>query len=733
MKKANKRKLQYKRNSRSRNNDPTTMYQKKRSSYSQIKRLSNIQPSKVSVHPKPLKEKHKVDDNTKFYSTIFPQNDSVLQKESALKSFHEVFDVKLEEFELSLVKNDVQKFKSAFLCLRKITNKKEIPLKFNRNGTLPLSDNKMSSVTYLQFAAWNGYAEIVQELLEHEADPNYRLKDKGMGFSALHFAVLSGRKDIIKLLIQHKADTFMKSFGPFFVDPVQMSFYLGVTDVLEFIVEEVDYLNLIFENQDLKKSLGEAFFNDYVHQGCNVSYIVRELIKKDYYFNILQTARDEQGRSLFDLCVLCGDSQGMRYLFSKGIYSANWNSVFYLAAFTPKGLPKKLSYFTYISVLDLVLKYFDINVNERADFVHEATGNNVLHCLSLLKWDYNEDEITQEHVAEIADILFEHRICFIDNTEDLSKDEVAKFHRIFKIHNANIPLEIGDGGSVSTGKSSELTQWFVFSFLANFLVQRFSLTEKMMDENLAGNNILHLAARSKNYELVVYYLADTAVRIQPNEDGYTTLHLALFIDAKPFSSAFYSETVNAQKTADALLRRKPKLAKVFSANVAKIPPLVLAANVSHDLFLLVLQYLVPKNDKFTKSNRKLLRTYSMCKGTGFHILHACARGENEETMLYLLEEGENGNRLGNIFGIGINEKEKAKGATALDYACVKKNSSLISKLTHFGGQRGIRMKGRKVKEQKKEAAYGLEISDEYAIAIKEGIRSERNRNFRKDI
>src|SRR5579859_1674410 len=53
--------------------------------------------------------------------------------------------------------------------------------------------------TALHDAAWNGYREIVELLLDHHADVNARHLEAGS--TPLHYAVIKGHLDIVSLLL----------------------------------------------------------------------------------------------------------------------------------------------------------------------------------------------------------------------------------------------------------------------------------------------------------------------------------------------------------------------------------------------------------------------------------------------------------------------------------------------------------------------------------------------------
>ena len=54
-------------------------------------------------------------------------------------------------------------------------------------------------------AAWEGWADVAQFLLEHNANPNCRYGPTD-GRTALHLAVESGNREIVLLLLQHGAN-----------------------------------------------------------------------------------------------------------------------------------------------------------------------------------------------------------------------------------------------------------------------------------------------------------------------------------------------------------------------------------------------------------------------------------------------------------------------------------------------------------------------------------------------
>jgi ankyrin repeat protein len=67
-----------------------------------------------------------------------------------------------------------------------------------------------TGTTALMLAALMGYAEVVEFLLQRDADPNVQnaLTDSGCsgGCSALHYAVANGHVEVIERLIHHGAD-----------------------------------------------------------------------------------------------------------------------------------------------------------------------------------------------------------------------------------------------------------------------------------------------------------------------------------------------------------------------------------------------------------------------------------------------------------------------------------------------------------------------------------------------
>jgi ankyrin repeat protein len=85
---------------------------------------------------------------------------------------------------------------------------KTAQLLYERGGDIHVGYGRR---TLLHASSITGQIEIVQWLLSHDADPNFRENEEGNGWSPLHLAAHNGRLEVIRMLLQHNADINMRS------------------------------------------------------------------------------------------------------------------------------------------------------------------------------------------------------------------------------------------------------------------------------------------------------------------------------------------------------------------------------------------------------------------------------------------------------------------------------------------------------------------------------------------
>ena len=72
--------------------------------------------------------------------------------------------------------------------------------------------NYVKGVTLLHWAVYNGYREILAELLRRDRSPQFLNRTDSTGRTALHLAAERGELDMVKLLVEYGADPSVSSF-----------------------------------------------------------------------------------------------------------------------------------------------------------------------------------------------------------------------------------------------------------------------------------------------------------------------------------------------------------------------------------------------------------------------------------------------------------------------------------------------------------------------------------------
>jgi ankyrin repeat protein len=87
-------------------------------------------------------------------------------------------------------------------------------------------------LTPLHVAVENRHLEIVQELLNHNANPN---KAQNWGSVPLHFAVIEGNLEIVRTLIRHGADMNIQNTGGW--TPLHWAGFYGHLDIIKELLQ----------------------------------------------------------------------------------------------------------------------------------------------------------------------------------------------------------------------------------------------------------------------------------------------------------------------------------------------------------------------------------------------------------------------------------------------------------------------------------------------------------------
>lgn len=112
-----------------------------------------------------------------------------------------------------------------------------------------VNQTQENKITPLQIAAFQGYPEVAQALIEHKADVN--TKDE-WGNSSLHQAVAQNHPEIVKLLLEHKADVNIQNEVKW--TPLHLAAYKGFRGIAELLLNAG-------ANKDLKNSEGLIAFD----------------------------------------------------------------------------------------------------------------------------------------------------------------------------------------------------------------------------------------------------------------------------------------------------------------------------------------------------------------------------------------------------------------------------------------------------------------------------------------
>mmetsp|Transcript_8012 Transcript_8012/g.9655 ORF Transcript_8012/g.9655 Transcript_8012/m.9655 type:complete len:736 (-) Transcript_8012:2332-4539(-) len=392
------------------------------------------------------------------------------------------------------------------------------------NGTLLLDTGANTSVTYLHYASWYGYTDIVKTLLGNKVKANIDARTRACGYTPLHYAAMQGNLEITKILTDFGAD-------------VSIGGYKGNDPPLEAALSLHNNVNgkeivrvLVSKGADLTAFTSRGLPMLHLAYICgghslNQESIARFLLK-EFPDVVDVNVRTRFGHTLLDHVTRFGDVESMEYLIQnyKAVPGTNRNSpLLFLASQVYSDNLGKDTFATFKAAYE----YLDRLDGQRRYFTEPSLKFNTLHCLCDMRLRSDGDVTTQCNYAEIL-------ACRKGYLNAVSKNGETPLYLACKAGNLRLvrclysmgaTLDVFDNNGFNLLHTCSRNG---FASLANTLLSEWQLDVEEYDRSQAGATPLIWACGKGHFD-TVQNLLDNGAEIfrKTKTSGFSALHAAV--------------------------------------------------------------------------------------------------------------------------------------------------------------------------------------------------------------